>query len=114
MGIYFLEVGANQRQSKALYDRSHSAIAEAKPSGINWDKIFDKVSWFHITGIILAISLLVSELYLEAVKKTREKGRVIKITGKSKYVKIEYLKNHSLFSVSRMKSNNIIGTEECL
>jgi len=74
LGIYFLEAGANQRPSKVIYDRSYSAIAEAKPGDINWDKIFDGVSWFHITGITPAISLSASELSLEAVKKAREKS----------------------------------------
>jgi len=77
LGIYFLEAGANQRPSKVIYDRSHSAIAEAKPGDINWDKGFDGVSWFHISGITPAISLLASELSLEAVKKAREKGITI-------------------------------------
>jgi 2-dehydro-3-deoxygluconokinase len=77
LGIYFLEAGANQRPSKVIYDRSHSAIAEAKPGDINWDKVFDGVSWFHITGITPAISLSASELSLEAVKKAREKGITI-------------------------------------
>jgi 2-dehydro-3-deoxygluconokinase len=74
LGIYFLENGANQRPSVVIYDRSHSAIAEAEPGDISWDRIFEGVSWFHITGITPAISLSASELSLEAVKKAREKG----------------------------------------
>jgi len=74
LGIYFLEVGANQRPSKVVYDRSHSAIAETGPGEINWDKIFEGTSWFHISGITPAISLPASKLSLEAVKKAREKG----------------------------------------
>ena len=74
LGIYFLETGANQRPSKVIYDRSHSAIAEAKTGDINWDRVFDKATWFHITGITPAISLSASELSLEAVKKARKKG----------------------------------------
>jgi len=74
LGIYFLEAGANQKPSKVIYDRSHSATAEAKPGDINWDRVFDGVSCFHITGITPAISLSASELSLEAVKKAREKS----------------------------------------
>ena len=74
LGIYFLEAGANQRPSKAIYDRSHSAIAEASTGDISWDKVFNGASWFHISGITPAISLSASELSLEAVKKAREKG----------------------------------------
>ncbi len=73
LGIYFLEDGANQRPSVVIYDRSHSAIAEASPGDISWEKVFDEVNWFHITGITPAISLSASELSLEAVKKAREK-----------------------------------------
>jgi len=77
LGIYFLEAGANQRPSKVIYDRSHSAIAEASSGDISWDKVFDGASWFHITGITPAISLSASALSLEAVKKAREKGITI-------------------------------------
>jgi len=74
LGVYYLEAGANQRPSKAIYDRAHSAISEAKPGDIDWDEIFNEVNWFHITGITPAISLSASELSLEAVKIAREKG----------------------------------------
>jgi len=74
LGIYFLEAGANQRPSKVVYDRSHSAIAETELGEIDWDRIFEEANWFHISGITPAISLSASKLSLEAVKKAREKG----------------------------------------
>jgi 2-dehydro-3-deoxygluconokinase len=77
LGIYFLENGANQRPSKVIYDRSNSAIAEARPGDINWEKVFDGASWFHISGITPAISLSASELSTEAVRKAREKSITI-------------------------------------
>ncbi len=74
LGIYFLEAGANQRPSKVVYDRSHSAIAEASPGDINWDKVFDGANWFHISGITPAISLSAADLSLAAVKIAKDKG----------------------------------------
>lgn len=74
MGIYFLETGANQRPSKVIYDRADSTIAKAKVGDIDWDKVFDGVEWFHITGITPAISESAMELSLESVKKAKEKG----------------------------------------
>ena len=68
MGIYYLEGGANQRPSKVVYDRAYSAIALAKPGDIDWDKAFDGVEWFHITGITPAISESAMELSVESVK----------------------------------------------
>ncbi len=74
LGIYFLEQGANQRSSVVIYDRSHSAISEAKPGDIDWDSIFEEASWFHISGITPAISLPASQLSIQAVKKAKEKN----------------------------------------
>jgi len=74
LGIYFLEAGANQRPSVVVYDRSHSAIAEASTGDIDWNKVFEGAQWFHITGITPAISLSVANLSLEAVKKAKEEG----------------------------------------
>src|SRR5512142_57925 len=41
MGLYFLEAGANQRPSKVIYDRAHSAIMDAPASAFDWDRILD-------------------------------------------------------------------------
>lgn len=74
MGIYFLEAGANQLPSKVVYDRADSAIALAKPGDIDWDKAFDGIGWFHITGITPAISERAMELSLESVKEAKKRG----------------------------------------
>ena len=74
MGIYFLEAGANQLPSKVVYDRADSAIALAKPGDIDWDKAFDGIGWFHITGITPAISESAMELSLESVKEAKKRG----------------------------------------
>jgi len=77
MGIYFLENGANQRPSKVIYDRDHSAIALAKPGSIDWKKTFTGATWFHITGITPAISESAAELAIESVKAASEQGLTV-------------------------------------
>ena len=74
MGIYFLEGGANQLPSKVVYDRAYSSIALAKPGDIDWDKAFEGVDWFHITGITPAISETAMELSIESVKEAKKRG----------------------------------------
>ncbi len=74
MGIYYLETGASQRASKVVYDREYASIALAKPGDINWDKAFEGVDWFHITGITPAISESAMELSLESVKEAKKRG----------------------------------------
>jgi len=77
LGIYYLESGANQRASKVIYDRSHSAIALAKPGALDWQNIFDGASWFHISGITPAISQSAAELSLAAVQAARQTGLTV-------------------------------------
>ena len=74
MGIYYLEAGANQLPSKVVYDRAYSSIALAKPGVIDWNKAFDGVGWFHITGITPAISESAMELSLESVKEAKKRN----------------------------------------
>ena len=77
LGLYFLEPGANQRPSKVIYDRAYSAIAEASPDDVDWDKVFEGATWFHISGITPAISQSAADLSLEAVKKARAGGLTV-------------------------------------
>lgn len=77
MGIYYLESGANQRPSKVVYDRSGSAMANATPADIDFEKVYAGVDWLHITGITPAISESAMELSIEAVKKAKEMGLTV-------------------------------------
>ncbi len=77
MGIYFLEAGANQRPSKVVYDRANSAIATVNPQSLDWERIFDSASWFHITGITPALSQSAADLSIKAVQTAKAKGLTI-------------------------------------
>ncbi len=74
VGIYYLEKGASQRGSVCIYDRAHSAIAEAKSADFDWDAIFEGADWFHFTGITPALGGELVEICLEACKAARERG----------------------------------------
>ena len=58
----------------SVYDRAGSAIAEAAPGDIDWEKALEGVSWFHISGITPAISKTAMELSLEGVKAAKQLG----------------------------------------
>ena len=74
VGIYFNEKGASQRPSVCIYDRAHSAIAEADSDDFDWDKIFDGAEWFHFTGITPALGSNVAGICLEACKAAKAHG----------------------------------------
>ncbi len=74
VGIYFLEKGASQRGSVCIYDRAHSAIAEAARSDFDWDTIFEGADWFHFTGITPALGQNVADICLDACKAAKAHG----------------------------------------
>ena len=74
VGIYYNEKGASQRPSVCIYDRAHSAIAEAKPEDFNWDVIFEGADWFHFTGITPALGANVVEICKQACAAAKAKG----------------------------------------
>ncbi|MGE5073144.1 MAG: PfkB family carbohydrate kinase, partial [Anaerolineae bacterium] len=79
VGIYYLEAGANQRPSKVLYDRGHSAIMEASPEAFDWDAILAGAAWFHITGITPALSANAAEIALCAMRAARANGLTVSV-----------------------------------
>ncbi|MGB4351972.1 MAG: PfkB family carbohydrate kinase [Tissierellaceae bacterium] len=74
VGIYYLETGASMRPSKVIYDRAHSAIAEADVSEFDFDKIFEGASWFHFSGITPALGENAAILTEEALKAAKRHG----------------------------------------
>jgi len=77
VGIYFLEKGASQRPSKVIYDRAHSAIADAQQSDFDWKNIFKEAFWFHFTGITPALSDNAAAITEDACKAAKEAGITI-------------------------------------
>jgi 2-dehydro-3-deoxygluconokinase len=77
LGIYFLETGSNQRPSKVVYDRTHSAIAEAGPGDFDWPAVFAGAKWFHITGITPALSQGAADLSIEACRAAKSAGLTV-------------------------------------
>lgn len=74
LGLYFVEKGASQRASKVIYDRAHSAIAMAKRSEFDWNRLLDGVTWFHWTGITPALGGELPDITLDAMRACRAKG----------------------------------------
>ena len=74
VGIYYLEKGASQRSSVCIYDRAHSAIAEADLDDFDWDDIFEGADWFHFTGITPALGGNLVEICKKACQSAKKRG----------------------------------------
>lgn len=79
VGIYFSETGASMRPSKVIYDRAHSAIAEARVDEFDFEIIFKDASWFHISGITPAISENARVFTIEAAKAAKKAGATVSV-----------------------------------
>jgi 2-dehydro-3-deoxygluconokinase len=77
LGLYFVEVGANQRGSTVVYDRAYSAASLAEPSEYDFAAALDGITWLHVTGITPAISEAACRANLELVRQARERGVTI-------------------------------------
>lgn len=79
VGIYYCETGASMRPSKVIYDRAHSAIAEAAPEDFDFDAIMEGADWFHWSGITPAISDKAAELTRLACEAAKRHGVKISV-----------------------------------
>ena len=79
VGIYYLESGSAMRPSKVIYDRAHSAIAEALPEDFDFDAIMAGADWFHWSGITPAISDRAAELTKMACEAARRHGVTVSV-----------------------------------
>ena len=79
IGIYYSETGASMRASQVVYDRAHSAIAEAKVEDFDFDAIFKDAGWFHWSGITPAISDASAKVLEAALKSAKKYGVVVSV-----------------------------------
>jgi 2-dehydro-3-deoxygluconokinase len=79
MGLYYLEAGANQRPSKVIYDRAHSAIVESSPDSFNWKELLEDAGWLHVTGIAPALGANMAQTVLQAMIAAKEAGITVSI-----------------------------------
>ena len=77
IGVYYMEKGASQRGSVCIYDRAHSAIADAARTDFDWDAIFEGVDWFHFTGITPALGGELVAICEDACLAAKAKGITI-------------------------------------
>ncbi len=74
IGIYFLENGIANRNSKVVYDRKYSSISEINKEDIDWKNVLKDATWFHWSGITPALSETAAQSCLTAIEIANELG----------------------------------------
>ena len=79
IGIYYLPVGLDLKNTGVIYDRAHSSFSGLKRGMIDWEKIFSDCSWFHFSAISPALNQGVADVCLEALEIASGKGLTISV-----------------------------------
>ena len=74
LGLLYMEVGASDRPTKVIYDRSPSSIRQLRPGEIDWDAILAGKDWFHFSGTAPALGKEVVEALTAGLAAARRLG----------------------------------------
>lgn len=74
MGIYFVENGTGSRGSNVIYMRRFSEFTRLCDGDFDYDKVFNGVSLFHMSGISLALSESSRALAYRLVDEAKRRG----------------------------------------
>ena len=74
LGIYFMEQGFGNRASKVIYSRKNAVVNTLTLDELELDKIFDNASWFHVSGISLAISKNSKNISIFLAKEAKKRN----------------------------------------
>ena len=81
MGLYFVASGAGMRATEVVYDRAHSAFAEAPADAWDWDAMLVDVDRLHLSGITPALGPVPAQSALAAVEAAVARGIAISFDG---------------------------------
>ena len=77
LGLYFMEEGFSTRPSTVLYHRKHAAVNTLSVDDFDYEKIFSEASWFHVTGISLAISEASKNVTLRLCEEAKKRNIMV-------------------------------------
>ncbi|HEX8484044.1 sugar kinase [Sphingomonas sp.] len=81
MGLYFVTPGAGMRATEVIYDRAHSAFAQAPAEGWDWDALLTGIDRLHLSGITPALGPVPAASALAAVRAASDRGIAISFDG---------------------------------
>lgn len=73
LGLYYLPKGKDLKNAGVIYDRANSSFSDLKVGQINWDSVFEEVTWFHFSAICPAINQSIADVCMEALKAASDR-----------------------------------------
>ena len=81
MGLYFVTPGAGLRATEVIYDRAHSAFADAPPESWDWNAILKDAGRLHLSGITPALGPNGTAAAIAAADAAASRGVPISFDG---------------------------------
>jgi 2-dehydro-3-deoxygluconokinase len=69
IGLYYLHKGKDLKNAGVIYDRANSSFTTLKAQLIDWDIVFEDVSWFHLSAICPALTPGLADFCIAALKE---------------------------------------------
>ena len=79
IGIYFLPVGSDLKNTGVIYDRAGSSFSKLKTGMLDWENILKDCAWFHFSAISPALNKDIAEVCLEAVVAAKKMGLTVSV-----------------------------------
>jgi 2-dehydro-3-deoxygluconokinase len=79
VGVYYLQQGTDVKNSGVVFDRAGSSFAQLQKGMIDWDRVFEGVSWFHFSAIAASLTASAAEVCEEALQAAAARGITVSV-----------------------------------
>lgn len=79
LGLYFVELGADLRAMRVVYDRAGSAFSQIPPEDVDWTASLAGARWLHGTGITPALGDGPATALSDGFAAARERGVTVSL-----------------------------------
>lgn len=79
IGVYYLKQSADLKNKATIYDRKDSAFYNLRAGKLDWENIFENISWFHFSAIVPALNSAMAAVCTEAISIANKKNITVSI-----------------------------------
>jgi 2-dehydro-3-deoxygluconokinase len=79
LGSYILLSANGLSKGEVIYDRKYSSFSQIQVGSIDWESVFDNITWLHFTALTPSLNHTLAEVCLEALKFASKKGIKISV-----------------------------------
>lgn len=79
VGVYYLKQSSDVKNKSTIYDRTDSSFSCLRAGQLDWNKIFEDISWFHFSAIVPSLNAFMAAVCREAIDVANKKNITVSI-----------------------------------